>query len=158
MGGQLPPFILKMLPELKAILACPVNGTHLVLESEEGGAGHRYQTIQGVHVLFRPDATDTLSAMAQSRALASKAGGQADDPWCVDTLGLTEYRKTVLLEASLSAVPVIANRNAGAPLQQVSWWEGSIRCRGYFTNLLDDLVCQVPLKHQRAFVCGQQFK
>jgi SAM-dependent methyltransferase/uncharacterized protein YbaR (Trm112 family) len=90
-----------MFPELDAILACPVDGTPLTREGDVwvSAAGRRYPTIQGVPVLFRPDATDTLSAMAQSRALASKTGEQADDPWCVDTLGLYEEQKAPLLEA-----------------------------------------------------------
>jgi len=89
------------LPPLDDLLACPVDGTPLVREGEEwvSATGRRYPTIQGVPVLFRPDATDTLSAMAQSRALASQTGGQANDPWCVDTLGLNEDQKAPLLEA-----------------------------------------------------------
>ena len=90
-----------MLPDLNAILACPVDGTPLERESDEwvSSAGRRYPTIQGVPVLFRPDATDTLSAMAQSRVLASRTDCHTDDPWCVDTLGLNEDQKTPLLKA-----------------------------------------------------------
>lgn len=87
------------LPPFEALLACPVDGTPLSRDGEAwvSTAGRRYPTIQGIPVLFRPDATDTLSAMAQSRALA--AGADATDPWCVDTLGLNEDQKAPLLEA-----------------------------------------------------------
>lgn len=89
------------LPPLDELLACPVDGSPLAREGEEwvSASGRRYPSIQGVPILFRPDATDTLAAMAQSRALASKAGEQADDPWCVDALGLMEEQKAPLLEA-----------------------------------------------------------
>ncbi|MBE7495686.1 MAG: methyltransferase domain-containing protein [Verrucomicrobiaceae bacterium] len=87
------------LPPLDELLACPVDGTPLMREGDAwvSAAGRRYPTVQGIPVLFRPDATDTLSAMAQSRALA--AGVDATDPWCVDTLGLNEEQKAPLLEA-----------------------------------------------------------
>lgn len=89
------------LPKLDDLLACPVDGSPLARQGEEwvSAAGRRYPTIQGVPVLFHSHAADTLSVMAQSRALASKVGGHADDPWCVDTLGLNDCQKAPLLEA-----------------------------------------------------------
>lgn len=87
------------LPPLDDLLACPVDGIPLSRDGEAwvSAAGRRYPTIQGIPVLFRPDATDTLSAMARSRAIAE--GGDASDPWCVDTLGLNAEQKAPLLEA-----------------------------------------------------------
>ena len=89
------------LPPLEDLLACPVDGSPLLRVGDEwvSGAGRRYPTIQGIPVLFRPDVSNTLAAMAQSRALASRSGSDAADPWCVDTLGLMDEQRTLLLQA-----------------------------------------------------------
>jgi hypothetical protein len=49
-------------------------------------------------VLFRPDADDTLGAMARSRAVSQQFKFVVNDPWCGDTLGLDEREKQELRE------------------------------------------------------------
>lgn len=80
------------LPPLDELLACPVDGTPLRLEGAVwvSGAGRRYPTIQGIPVLFHPEAGNTMEPMARTRDLAT---AQADDPWCIGSLGITDEQK-----------------------------------------------------------------
>lgn len=86
------------LPPLDELLACPVDGSPL---HREGGdwvsdAGRRYPTIQGVPVLFHPDAGNTMDPMARTREMAA---GAAADPWCIESLGITDEQKRKVEES-----------------------------------------------------------
>lgn len=89
------------LPPLDDLLGCPVDGSPLSREGDEwvSAAGRRYPIIQDVPVLFRPDAADTIGAMARARELAARREEIAGDPWFVDTLGLTAEQKGQVLDA-----------------------------------------------------------
>lgn len=83
------------LPALEDILACPVDGTPLRREGDSwlSAAGRRYPSIQGIPVLFHPDASDTMDPMARSRDLAA---AQGSDPWCIESLGITAEQKKLV--------------------------------------------------------------
>ena len=84
--------------ELDDILACPVDHTPLRREGNEwvSAAGRRYPSVQGIPVLFPPDAEATLEAMDNSRSLAASAEAQKDDPYCIRSLGLHEKQKELV--------------------------------------------------------------
>ena len=89
------------LPALDDLLACPEDGTPLRRDGTSwvSTAGRRYPTIQGIPVLFRADTSDTMSPMTRSREVAAQAVAAADDPFCVDTLGIVDDQKKLVLAA-----------------------------------------------------------
>ena len=87
--------------ELLPLLACPIEGASLradgsMLECEHG---HRYPVVEGVPVLLRPDVPQTIELASQSLALADKyLIGDRDDPWFVDSIGVSDQEKAHLRE------------------------------------------------------------
>ncbi|MBL9176591.1 MAG: methyltransferase domain-containing protein [Verrucomicrobiaceae bacterium] len=75
------------------ILGCPVSGSPLHREGNEwvSEEGRRYPEVQGVPVLFHPGESDTMDPMARTREFTGS--GTESDPWCVESLGITEDQK-----------------------------------------------------------------
>ena len=89
------------LPPLDDLLACPVDGTPLARDGDEwvSAAGRRYPSIQGVPILFRDDVSNTIAPMARSRTAASRNPDSTEDPYFVETLGITDEQKRQVMEA-----------------------------------------------------------
>jgi 2-polyprenyl-3-methyl-5-hydroxy-6-metoxy-1,4-benzoquinol methylase len=83
------------LPSLEDLLACPVDGSPLRRDGDVwvSSSGRRYPEVCGVPVLFHPDSENTMEPMARSRDLD---GAQGDDPYCINTLGITESQKMLV--------------------------------------------------------------
>lgn len=88
-------------PRLTVLLACPVDGSPL--RWDDGclisGHGRRFPVIDGVPVLFHPDANNSIPAMARSRAACSASV----DPLRLDTLDVHEQHRAVLADAVASS-------------------------------------------------------
>jgi SAM-dependent methyltransferase/uncharacterized protein YbaR (Trm112 family) len=96
-----------------AHLACPVDRMPLAQAGDrlECGAGHRYPIIQGVPVLLRDDVEHTIAIAGKSLKLAQRwVEGQRDDPFFIETLGLSDAERAQI-GAALAA--------GGAPIDPV---------------------------------------
>lgn len=118
------------LPPLDEILACPVDGSALRCEGNEwiSAAGRRYPVVSGVPVLFRPETSDTICAMAKSRM----AGDSDNDPFCLDTLDMDEADRAPLQQAVREWKP--------GQIDPVAAWMVAATCG----NLYLDLVGRLP--------------
>ncbi len=126
------------LPPLDELLACPVDGTPLIRAGEEwvSAAGRRYPTIHGIPVLFHPDSGNTMDPMAKSRAIAS---GAIDDPYCIDSLGITEAQKQ-RVEAGFREL----NRQVDPVVEQII----AATCGNLYRGLVGNLP-RYPIPHFR---------
>lgn len=80
--------------ELESILASPIDGTPLrrVGDTLKSDSGHEFPIIEGIPILLLPGTNDTIGAMTATRAVAASGGAghaSGDDPYYLDTLGLT---------------------------------------------------------------------
>lgn len=119
------------LPPLEEILACPVDGSALRCEGDEwvSAAGRRYPNVQGVPVLFHPDTSNTIGAMARSRNTTAR---QDDDAFRLDTLDMDEADRAPLARA-------VQDRQPGQ-IDPVVAWMIAATCG----NLYLDLVGKLP--------------
>jgi SAM-dependent methyltransferase len=82
--------------DARGVLACPVDLLPLTQVGErlECDRGHGYPIVQGVPVLLRDDVEHTIDVSGQSLKLAHRwADGWRDDPFFVDTLGLSDAER-----------------------------------------------------------------
>ncbi len=96
---------------LESLLACPVTGSPLRRKGEGlvSDSGASYPIIDGVPVIFHPDSSDSIGAMAVSRTARS---AQAEDPLRLDTLDVNaEHRERLGVEVQAMA--------AGGPVDPV---------------------------------------
>lgn len=97
-------------------LACPVDGAPLVRDGNwlKTSAGRRYPIVAGVAVMLREDVTPTIGLAAQSLFFAQRwAEGQRDDPYFIETLGVSpkqreEIRTAMASEPSTDVDPTIS--------------------------------------------------
>jgi SAM-dependent methyltransferase/uncharacterized protein YbaR (Trm112 family) len=90
-----------MNPLLLSLLACPVTGLPLRQQGDElvSEAGASYPVIDGIPLLFHPEATDSIGAMACSRLMNGDSVGMADDPFFLNTLDVSASHRTSLATA-----------------------------------------------------------